>query len=264
MALAMQAAALFGKLFVVLDRPNPLGGIMVQGPVLQPPFSSFVGMYPIPLRHGMTAGELALLFNTSFDIGADLAVIRMRGWRRRLWFDETGLQWRPPSPAMLSPDGALLYAGTCLFEGTNISEGRGTSAPFRLIGAPWLSSNIIEHIDDRWLDGLAVSPQKFTPTSSKYKGDECTGIRIDTTDRETADPAVFSVALLAEIAMRHHGELTFNEFLFDSIAGTDELRRQLSGSASKELCDLTELFGGWERSHREFETTRSQHLLYEG
>ncbi|UCD58345.1 MAG: DUF1343 domain-containing protein, partial [Candidatus Hydrogenedentota bacterium] len=136
MALAMQSAALFGRLFVVLDRPNPIGGLIVQGPVLDPRFATFLGMYPIPLRHAMTIGELALMFNRSFEIGADLAVIRMQGWRRRLWFADTGLQWRAPSPAIRSPECALLYAGTCLFEGTNISEGRGTSSPFCLIGAP--------------------------------------------------------------------------------------------------------------------------------
>jgi uncharacterized protein YbbC (DUF1343 family) len=163
MALAMQAAALYGKLFLALDRPNPLGGLSVQGPVLDPRFATFIGMYPIPLRYGMTIGELALLFNQTFEIGADLAVIRMQGWRRRLWFADTGLKWLPPSPAIRSAECALPYAGTCLFEGTNISEGRGTSSPFRLIGAPWLDTHVLGAVDERWLAGFDVSPQKFTP-----------------------------------------------------------------------------------------------------
>jgi uncharacterized protein YbbC (DUF1343 family) len=160
MALSMQSAALFGKLFVVLDRPNPLGGVLVQGPMLDERFASFLGMYPIPLRHGMTVGELALMFNRSFGIGANLAVVRMEGWRRRLWFSDTGLKWRPPSPAIRTPECALLYSGTCLFEGTNISEGRGTSSPFCLIGAPWLDPGIAKEIDSRWLAGFAISPQR--------------------------------------------------------------------------------------------------------
>ena len=259
MALAMQSAALFGKLFVVLDRPNPLGGVIVQGPMLDTRFAGFLGMYPIPLRHGMTAGELALMFNNSFEIGADLAVIRMQGWRRRLRFADTGLTWQPPSPAIRSPECALLYSGTCLFEGTNISEGRGTSSPFCLIGAPWLDPNIVKEIGRRWLAGFALSPQRFTPTSSKYAGEECIGLAINVVDKESADPVALSVALLAAIASRHRGQLEWDEKHFDAVAGTDALRLQIYAGFDPER-----IFEGWKEPNRGFESFRQQHLLYEG
>jgi uncharacterized protein YbbC (DUF1343 family) len=264
MALAMQSAALFGKLFVVLDRPNPLGGIAVQGPMLEPEFSSFVGMYPLPLRHGMTIGELALMFNKSFEIGANLAVIRMQGWRRRLWFADTGLKWRPPSPAIGSPECSLVYAGTCLFEGTNISEGRGTLSPFRLIGAPWLDPDIVNQVDARWFSGFAVTRQRFTPVSSKHAGTECVGFSIDVVDREQADPIALSTVLLAEIFVRHQSEFEWNELLFDAIAGTDKLRRRICAGIDEDAGGLENLFDRWQKSHMEFEKLRYQYLLYEG
>lgn len=268
MALAMQSAALFGKLFVVLDRPNPIGGVAVQGPVLEPEFAGFMGMYPIPLRHGMTAGELALMFNQSFAIGADLAVIRMKGWRRRLWFADTGLKWMPPSPAMRSAEGALLYAGTCLFEGVNISEGRGTSSPFRLIGAPWLDTDVMNYIETRRLDGFDMAPRRFTPSDSKYAGTECVGFLINTVDKEKADPAALAVALLCAIAARHKDELEWNEKHFDAIAGTDKVRREIRAAAlegrQERAQRLERLFERWNDQRREFEKLRSQHLLYEG
>jgi uncharacterized protein YbbC (DUF1343 family) len=272
MALAMQAAAFFGKLFVVLDRPNPLGGVAVQGPLLDPAFESFLGMYSIPLRHGMTTGELALMFNRHFGIGANLAVIRMKGWRRRLWFSDTGLNWIAPSPAMGSIDSALPYAGTCLLEGTNISEGRGTSAPFRLIGAPWLDGETMARISDDVkglkLEGFDLTPQRFTPTDSKYAGVECAGFMINTVDREKADPVALVTALLTTIAMHHGDSLEWDETHFDRVAGTDGLRSEILAAASKErperLRRLEQVFEGWGEQAREFDRSRAQFLLYEG
>jgi uncharacterized protein YbbC (DUF1343 family) len=259
MALMMQAAALFGKVFTVLDRPNPLGGLLVQGPILDPRFASFLGMYPIPLRYGLTIGELALMLNDSFGIGANLAVVSMKGWRRRLCFNDTRLEWKPPSPAIRSPETALLYAGTCLFEGANISEGRGTSLPFRLIGSPWLDSDIIKQIDGRWLAGFAVSPQRFTPASSKYAGIECVGLSISIIEKEKADPIALSVSLLSAITRRHFKELRWNDRHFDAVAGSDDLRRDIC--SGKKPADIME---NWREPHRRFETLRSKHFLYEG
>jgi uncharacterized protein YbbC (DUF1343 family) len=264
----MQAAALFGKLFVVLDRPNPIGGVAVQGPILEPAFESFMGMYPIPLRHGMTIGELAMMFNRHFGVGADLAVIRMKGWRRRLWFADTGLQWIPPSPALPTAECVLPYAGMCLFEGTNISEGRGTASPFRLIGAPWLSPEILGEIDNRWVAGFALSPQKFTPGDSKHAGKECTGFLITTVDKGDADPVALAIALLTAIAERHRNELKWNEKHFDTLAGSSTVREEilagaLEGQATRNQ-RLDRLFAEWDRRHREFEKVRLQYLLYEG
>jgi uncharacterized protein YbbC (DUF1343 family) len=268
MALAMRAAALFGKLFVVLDRPNPIGGIAVQGPMLEPEFESFMGMYPIPLRHGMTAGELAMMFNRHFGIGADLAVIRMKGWRRRLWFADTGLQWIPPSPAMQTAEIALPYAGTCLFEGTNLSEGRGTSHPFRLVGAPWLSPEVLGDVDSRWLAGFALSPQRFTPGDSKHAGTECSGLLVSTVEKQEADPIALAVGLLAAIAARHGNALEWDEKHFDALAGTSNLRTEILAAATENDSArnqrLEGLFSAWDGRHREFEKLRSQYLLYEG
>ena len=268
MALAMRAAAFYGKLFVVLDRPNPIGGVAVQGPIVEPGFESFLGMYPIPLRHGMTAGELALMFNRHFGIGADLAVIRMKGWRRRLWFSDTGLKWLPPSPAIRTAETALPYAGTVLFEGANLSEGRGTSSPFRLIGAPWLSPDLLNDVDERQLEGFALSPQRFTPANSKHAGTECVGFLINTVDRETADPIALTVALLTAIAARHADRLEWKEEHFDAVAGTDKLRKEILAAATESpearAERLDRLFEDWARQLRDFEKLRSKYLLYEG
>ena len=269
MALAMRSAALFGRLFVVLDRPNPIGGVAVQGPVLDPKFAGFMGMYPIPLRHGMTVGELALMFNQSFGIGADLAVIRMKGWRRRLWFADTGLKWLPPSPAIRTAESAMPYAGICLFEGTNVSEGRGTSSPFRLVGAPWLEPDVLSGIEGRALDGFSLSPQRFTPSGSKYAGTECFGFAVNVVDREEADPVALATSLLAAIASRHRDNFEWDKEHFDAIAGTDALRQTICAAAELRDPDqrsrkLGQMFENWDEQGRDFERLRSQHLLYEG
>ncbi len=263
MALAMRSAASTGKLFMVLDRPNPLGGRIVQGPVLEPRFASFLGMYPIPLRHGMTIGELALMFNEAFEICANLVVVRMEGWRRGLWFSDTGLPWRKPSPNILSAESALLYSGACLLEGTNISEGRGTAAPFCVIGAPWFDPDIVNSLDKRWLAGLAVSSRRFTPEASKYAGVECNGILISVLDKERADPVAFTVALLAEVVARRPNELKWNEEHFDRIAGSDAVRRSLAEQELSNTRNPERLMESWKNAHAEFERLRSRYLLYE-
>jgi uncharacterized protein YbbC (DUF1343 family) len=209
-----------------------------------------------------------MMFNRHFGIGADLAVIRMKGWRRRLWFAETGLQWIPPSPAIPTAECALAYAGTCLFEGTNISEGRGTSSPFRLIGAPWLSPEILGDTDERWLFGFSLSPQKFTPSDSKHAGTECAGLLINTVNKDEADPIALTVALLVAIAARHGNELEWNEKHFDALAGIDVLRTEIVAAAHESDSERTQrlerLFAKWSRLNREFEKVRLQYLLYEG
>jgi uncharacterized protein YbbC (DUF1343 family) len=259
MALAMEAAATYGKLFVVLDRPNPLDGIQVQGPVLDERFASFLGLYSIPLRHGMTIGELALLFNQVYGIEAQLAVVKMHGWRRRLMFSETRLRWAPPSPAIISPETALVYAGTCLFEGTNISEGRGTASPFRLIGAPWLDAGILGELEKQWTAGFALSPQKFTPVSSKYEGEECIGIAVKVVEREAADPIALMVEMLSKIALRHPESIEWREPHFDMVAGTDSLRRAIQNGRETE-----HILQSWKQNLREYEDLRTKYFLYEG
>lgn len=263
MALAMKSVASTGKLFMVLDRPNPLGGRIVQGPVLDPRFASFLGLYPVPLRHGMTIGELALMFNEAFEIRANLVIVRMEGWRRGLWFSDTGLPWTPPSPNIPSTESALLYSGACLLEGTNISEGRGTAAPFCIVGAPWFDTDIVNSLDKRWRAGLSVSSRRFTPKVSKYAGVECNGILISVLDKERADPVAFTVALLAELVTRHPDELKWNEKHFDRVAGTDAVRRSLTQQEFSSTRNPERLIEGWKDAHAEFERLRSRYLLYE-
>ncbi|HET7616713.1 MAG TPA: DUF1343 domain-containing protein, partial [Bacillales bacterium] len=176
MAYAMQAAAENGIPFVVLDRPNPLGGTKVQGPVLDPDFSSFVGMYPIALRYGMTVGELAKYFNNEFNIGADLHVVKMQGWNRSMTYQDTSLQFVMPSPNMPTVKTALVYPGMALIEGTNVSEGRGTTRPFELTGAPWINAkDLTDALNAKHLPGVRFRAAHFTPTFSKYNGEMCNG-----------------------------------------------------------------------------------------
>lgn len=198
MTLAMEACRDAGVRFVVLDRPNPVGGTIVEGAVLRPGYESFVGLHPVPLRHGLTAGELARLANDAFGIGAELEVIPCEGWRRDVWFDETGLPWVLPSPNIPTLDSATLYPGMVLLEGTNLSEGRGTTRPFEIVGAPWLKSRELEdRLRDAELPGLHVRPHNFEPTFDKHAGEVCGGVQLHVTDRDVFRPVDAAVHLLA-------------------------------------------------------------------
>ncbi|NIP60546.1 MAG: DUF1343 domain-containing protein, partial [Gemmatimonadetes bacterium] len=202
MALAMEAAGRADLSFVVLDRVDPLGGLRVQGNVLDTAFASFVGLHPVAMRHGMTPGELARLLVGEFGVAVELHVVPVRGWRRALWFDETGLPWVAPSPNMPSLESAAHYPGTCLFEGTNLSVGRGTPRPFQWIGAPWLDGGrLAERLNARDLPGVRFEAARFTPESpgdGKFPGVEVEGIRFVLADRDAYDPTVAAVAALVE------------------------------------------------------------------
>src|SRR6185436_12713586 len=195
MALAMEAARDCGKRFVVLDRPNPINGVQIEGNILEPEFQSFVGMFPIPMRHGMTIGELALIFNQEFGIGCDLEVVQMEGWHRNMWFEDTGLPWVMPSPNMPTVDTAIVYPGTVMFEGTNISEGRGTTRPFELTGAPWpIAERFAEQLNALKLDGVLFRPAVFEPTFQKHARTTCAGAQMQVLDRRTFRPVEAGVA----------------------------------------------------------------------
>ena len=182
---------------VVCDRPNPIGGIAVEGPMLEPGFESFVGQYPIPMRHGMTIGELARLFNEHFGIGAKLEVVTMRGWSRDQYFDATGLPWVLPSPNIPALDAALVYPGTVLLEGTNISEGRGTTRPFELVGAPWAQADRLgAELNGLDLPGVRFRPATFEPTFHKHANTTCGGCQIHVLDREAFRPVETGVAII--------------------------------------------------------------------
>jgi uncharacterized protein YbbC (DUF1343 family) len=260
MALALRAAAEHGKRFIVLDRPNPLGGEQVQGNVLDPAFATFVGLYPVPMRHGLTAGELARLINAE-DIGGALDVVAMRGWTRAQYYDQTGLAWHAPSPNMPSLESALHYPGTCLFEGTNLSVGRGTPIAFQQIGAPWLAADrIAARLQERRLPGVRIEAVRFTPASpgdGKYDGVALAGLRFTATDRSTYDPTLTAIATLVEIHALHGDSLQFREAHFDRLAGTSRVRLAvLAGEAVEELTRE------WEREVATFRARRQPYLIY--
>ena len=261
MALAMEAAAEAEIPFVVLDRPNPIGGRLVQGNVLDPEYATFVGLYPVPMRHGLTPGELARLVNDVHRIGADLRVVPLRGWSRGEWFDETGLPWVPPSPNMPSLESATHYPGTCLFEGTNLSVGRGSAIAFQHVGAPWLdASAIVERLNAMGLPGVRFEATTFTPVQpgdGKYDGQSIRGIRFRTTDRTVYDPTRAAVAALIEIQRAHADRLEWNVAHFDRLAGTDRLRNLIQAGAS-----LEEAVEGWATESAAFDELRQPYLLY--
>jgi uncharacterized protein YbbC (DUF1343 family) len=261
MGLAMEAAGEAGIPFVVLDRPNVIGGRLVQGNVLDPSFSSFVGMYPLPIRHGMTPGELARLYRDAFGIRAELHVVPAAGWRREMLFSDTGLPWRPPSPNMPSEESALHYPGTCLFEGTNLSVGRGTDRAFQQIGAPWLDADeLVRRMQARSQPGVRFEAVRFTPVNpgdGKFPGQEVEGVRLHVTDPSRYDPTEAGVALLVE-ARRMSGERwRWNASHFDRLAGTDALR--LGIEAGLEVEALRE---GWREELSAFLPLREEALLY--
>lgn len=259
MALSMQAARAKGIPFVVLDRPNPIGGEIVEGAVLDPKFKSFVGMYPIPARHGMTVGELAKMFNEKFGIGADLIVIKAANWRRSQWLDQTGLPWTNPSPNLRSLAALNNYPGTVYFEGTSLSEGRGTDRPFEQIGAPWLNATEVARVmNARGLPGIRFEAitMAVEPTANKHKGLTIPAIRFAITDRETYRPVRTALLLIAEIKRQHPADFQWRGSL-DRLTGTDKVRLAIDAGA------LEPLLSEWDREAAEFKATRAPFLLYQ-
>jgi uncharacterized protein YbbC (DUF1343 family) len=242
---AMQAAATHRLRFVVLDRPNPINGIEIGGAMRDPDQRSFVAWHTIPVRHGMTTGELAQMFNRECDIDCDLQVVQMQGWQRRFFFDATGQTWIDPSPNMRSPTQALLYPGVGLLETTNLSVGRGTDTPFEVIGAPWLDGPLLAHaINAAELLGLRCVPIRFVPRGSKFAGETCSGIRFCITNRDAFDPVILGVHLAVELRRLHpdvwqtkgYRRLLVNQKIQQMIEGgataakiLQEVHRQLHG-----------------------------------
>src|SRR5687768_1194173 len=258
MALSMQAAKKKGIPFVVLDRPNPIGGEIVEGALLEPKFKSFVGMYPIPARHGMTVGELAKLFNERHQIGADLIVIKSANWQRSEWQDQTGLPWTNPSPNLRSLAALTSYPGTVYFEGTNLTEGRGTDRPFEQIGAPWLNTKeVVRVMNDRRLPGIRFEATTLSvePTAAKHKGQRIPAIRFAVTDRRAYRPVRMSLLLIDEIRRRHPRDFAWTATI-DRLTGSDKVRLAIEGGR------LHHLLEEWEREAAEFRESRNPYLLY--
>ncbi|MFC5832165.1 exo-beta-N-acetylmuramidase NamZ domain-containing protein [Nonomuraea insulae] len=231
----LESAARLGVRFVVLDRPNPLGGAVEEGPLLDPAFASFVGRFPLPLRHGRTAGELAGLFG--FDV--DLTVVRMEGWRRDMTYAETGLPWVMPSVNMPTPDTALVYPGTGLFEGTNFSEGRGTTRPFELIGAPYTDAGFVRALAALDLPGVRFRETWFTPTFHKHAGTSVRGVQLHVHDRGAFRPVLTGLSMLHVARTLYPDDLRWwgPELFLDHLWGSDTLTRCLeAGGDPRDLC----------------------------
>ena len=200
MSYCMQGCAECGKTFVLFDRPNPIGGEKVEGNIIKEGFTSFVGLHPIPYRYGLTIGELAGFFNKEFNIQCDLKVIPMEGWIRNMYYEDTKLAWILPSPNMPTVETAVVYNGTCIFEGTNLSEGRGTTKPFEFVGAPWLNAGkLADKLNELSLEGVLFRPVFFTPTFSKHAGALCRGVQLHVTDRNSFSAVKTGLYLLEEI-----------------------------------------------------------------
>jgi len=254
----MQSAALAGKKFVVLDRPNPVTGRAALGPVLDKAFATFVGREPISQAHGMTVTELARLFNGEFlTQPVRLDTVRMSGWRRSDFFDETGLPWVPPSPNMPTPETALVYSGTCLFEGTNLSEGRGTTRPFELLGAEGIDRKWAEAANALDLPGVRFREAYFAPTFSKFQGKTIGGVQLHVHDRESYDPVRTGIALLVTAKRTWSGFAWRPDNWIDKLTGSTKVRTMIDAGAGTD-----DVVGAWQRDLAAFRAVRRRYLRY--
>jgi len=267
MANCLRAGKKYGVPVIVTDRPNPIGGDRMEGPMLLKGFESFVGQFPIPLRHGMTIAELARHFNEAGGIGADLTIVPMEGWRRNMFYEETGLPWVMPSPNVPTVDTAVVYPGTVLFEGTNVSEGRGTTRPFELIGAPWVDADALaDRLNKLDLRGVHFRPVVFEPTFQKHAKEPCGGCQIHVLDRESFCSVEAAVAVLAEIRAQDPAKFQWRQppyeyehekLPFDILAGSSELRQQIEARLPVRTISYS-----WAQEHERFREQRKPFLMY--
>jgi len=268
MELCMHACEESDKSVVILDRPNPIGCHIVEGPVLETNYASFVGLRPLPIRHGMTIGEIGNYFHNEFYPSLNFNIIPMAGWKRKMWFDETGLPWVMPSPNMPTPDTATVYPGMCLLEGTNISEGRGTTRPFEIFGAPFIDpEKLIIFLKEFKLPGLIFRPIYFQPTFQKYSGKLCGGAQIHIIDREKFKPFKTAVAILKAIYQLYPEHFAWKQppyeyetekMPIDILAGTDRLRKEIEKGEK-----LNRMEQWWQDECRQFEKNyRKKYLIY--
>ena len=267
MAYCLEMAAQLGKKVVVLDRPNPIGGEQIEGNLLQPDCRSFVGLYPLPMRHGLSFGELALFINREFAIGAELEVVKLRGWQRSMLFRDTGFPWICPSPNMPTPETALVYPGQVIWEGTNVSEGRGTTLPFEFVGAPfWRHPAMLQQLQKVELPACYLRPVVFEPTSGKWAGEPCFGFQIHVTSPRIFMPYRTSLALLQASLLLYPEhfqykqppyEYEFERLPMDLILGDQQVRRQL-----EEGRPLGEIEQSWQDDLHFFDRTREKYFLY--
>jgi uncharacterized protein YbbC (DUF1343 family) len=269
MSYCMEACAEMGKKFIVLDRPNPIRGVYVDGPILEPRFKSFVGLHPIPVAHGMTVGELAKMFNDEGwlenAVKADLTVVKMENYSRRMWFDQTGLPWVKPSPNMMTLKTAIVYTATCFIEGTNVSEGRGTQHPFEWIGAPWIDGEkLAKELNYYKLPGVKFEPISFTPTDiekvtvdPKYEGEKCGGVYLNVYDREKFEPVKVGVYILYALKKLYPDKFKWRTAGQDRLWGTDKVRLMIDEGKKPD-----EIIKTWEDDVKKFLSIRQKYLLY--
>jgi uncharacterized protein YbbC (DUF1343 family) len=265
--LLIEQMARLGKKVVVLDRPNPLGGTIIQGPVLSERLISFVGLYPVPVRHGLTIAELCTLACSEMDIDVNMQVITMTGWERTCYFDETGLVWTVPSPNMPCLDTALVYPGMCLLEGTNISEGRGTTRPFELFGAPWIQPEmLVASLRKKKIRGAEFRPTYFIPTFHKYKGERCGGAQIYVTKRAVFNPVTAGLEIIRTMRILYERafawrtppyEFEKKRMPFDILIGNTWIRKAID-----ERRTVSWMQAQWQSQLRMFRQRRKRHLLY--
>jgi len=257
MAMCMEEAASHKIKFVVLDRPNPITGTKVEGPLLDKTYERrFISYFPLPVRHGMTAGELARMFNDEFGIGCDLTVVRMRGWQRNMWFDETGLRWVNPSPNIRNLVAAALYPGFGIVEQANLSVGRGTIAPFELYGAPWMDGNrLADEMNTAGLDGLQFIPVEFMPERSAFAGEKCSGVRVVLTDRDNLHCLLAGLTFVAAI-YRVHGD-AFKIEQIGPMIGDPSVANKI-----REGLPVEKIVRDWQPRFRQFMRKRERYLLY--
>lgn len=267
LAYCMEAAAVSGKKIVVLDRPNPINGVSVEGNLLQGKFCSFVGLFPIPMRHGLTIAEIARLWRGVFNVECDLEIVPMQGWRRDMFYKDTGLPWVMPSPNMPTPDTALVYPGQVIWEGTNVSEGRGTTRPFEIFGAPFIDPRRLkEKTSQRKFGGVILRESLFQPTFQKWSGRPCGGFQLHVTDPWAYKPYYTSLCLLQDLMAIYREEFSwkqppyeyeFEKLPIDLIFGDDYVRLTIESGG-----DLEELAASWDNDIAQFAEVRREHFLY--
>ena len=267
MANCLRACAKYGKKMIVLDRPNPINGIDVEGGLLEPGHESFVGMYPIPMRHGMTVGELAKFFNKDFELRCDLEVVTMDNWNRQVFYDETDAPWAMPSPNMPTVDTAVVFPGTVFLEGTQVSEGRGSTRPFEMIGAPYIDSKIYsEALTLLELPGVIFRAINFLPTFQKFAGETCGGVFLHIYDRKSFEPVITGLAIIKTIYDLHPNdfkwkyppyEYVFDRNPFDVIAGTTKIREFFEQGTA-----ISKIKSSWQNDTAQFYKLREPYLLY--
>jgi uncharacterized protein YbbC (DUF1343 family) len=267
LALCLEAARDHDVRVVVLDRPNPIGGKQIEGNLLEPELRSFVGYFPIPMRHGLTMAEMALLFNEAFDIHAPLEVYPMKGWNRSMLFRQTGMCWVPPSPNLPTPESALVYPGQVILEGTDLSEGRGTTTPFELWGSPYLKTELVlESLAEAELPGLVLRPARFQPSFDKWRDQSCAGFQIHVTNPKTYRPYITSLTLLQAVIKTHPEEFNWNqppyEYEFrrlpiEIILGSGTLHSRLEEGVA-----VSDLEQSWQPQLHDFRQLCAPYLLY--